>query len=229
MEEHDILTEDTTELICEEEQVQEIFEQEQYRSEEEFDQLLSHFVQSYQETHTIQEDQKELLHQLLIQPKEEMNLESYIKLMYLQGIVYEEAGNKNGARYCAMRMLWIKECLERPRKRKPRFLLFHSYEFTQEELAFLETYTGFIRDIYADINKKLFLLTAILFAISFVLLAFVLKANLLVAFVEALILGALNYLLQKKRMPDVFQKNQTEASAKYIEEDLMEFDRLYRY
>lgn len=208
--------------------MEEAFE-EQYQSEERFDETLAALYTVYHEAKSLTEQQAAQLHQLLIQPKEEMNLISYVHLMFLQGKQYEAAGNKNGARYCAMRMLWIKECLERPRKRKPRFLLFESYAFSEEELSFLVQYTDFLTAVYQDINKKLFLLTTALFIIAFALLAFALKLNILLAFVEALILGALNFLLQKRRMPDIFQKNQTDASAKYINEDLMEFDRIYRY
>ena len=108
-------------------------------------------------------DVQEALHDLMTHPKEELDDASYMKLMYMKGLCYEEQGNKNAARYCAMRMYAIQECMRNPRKKRPRFL---------------------------DLQT---------------------------------------YLLQKRRMPDIFQKNQLNAIEKYVEQEVLEFDRPIRF
>lgn len=66
-------------------------------------------------------DVQEPLHDLMTHPKEELDDASYMKLMYMKGLCYEEQGNKNAARYCAMRMYAIQECMRNPRKNAPVF------------------------------------------------------------------------------------------------------------
>ena len=46
---------------------------------------------------------------------------------------------------------------------------------------------------------------------------------------ESIMLGMLTYLLQKRRMPDIFQKNQLNAIEKYVEQEVLEFDRPIRF
>lgn len=59
---------------------------------------------------------EERLNVLIKQPKEQLDDESYLKIMFMKGVRYEELENKNAARYCAMRMLAIQECIKNPRK-----------------------------------------------------------------------------------------------------------------
>ena len=60
-------------------------------------------------------------------------------------------------------------------------------------------------------------------------IALLFKVNPMIAVVEALLIGLINYLLQKRKMPQMFQKNQTDASGKYIDNDLEEFETRFRY
>ena len=57
----------------------------------------------------------------------------------------------------------------------------------------------------------------------------VLKLNFLMSLLNAALIGLLNYILQKRRLPDMFQKNQTAAIEHYVEDDVLEFDRPVRY
>lgn len=95
--------------------------------------------------------------------------------------------------------------------------------------SFIERYTDFLEDTYRGINRRLLLIVGVLFLIVFLVLVLVLKIYIVIAALEALMLGMLTYLLQKRRMPDIFQKNQLNAIEKYVEETVLEFDRPIRF
>lgn len=169
------------------------------------------------------------LKSLIKHSKEDMDSISYFKVMFMEGMKYEQQDNKNAARYCAMRMLWMKECYHNRKKKRPRFLAFLEYEIPEEMNVFIIRYTDFIDGTYAFINRRLLIITSVLFFVVFLILTLFLRFNIFISLVEAFILGFLNYILQKNRMPDVFQKNQTNAIEHYVEADVLEFDRPIRY
>lgn len=169
------------------------------------------------------------LKELLTHTEDALNSEEYMKLMYMEGVKYEQQDNKNAARFCAMRMLKIKECYENPKKKRSRFLDMIPYTIPEEMLAFIERYTDFLEDTYKFIGKRLLLITAGLVVIVFLIFTFVLKLNVFMSLLNAALIGSLNYILQKRRLPDMFQKNQTAAIEHYVEDDVLEFDRPVRY
>ena len=171
-------------------------------------------------------DVQETLHDLMTHPKEELDDASYMKLMYMKGLCYEEQGNKNAARYCAMRMYAIQECMRNPRKKRPRFLDLQGYACSD---AFIERYTAFLEETYRGINRRLLMIVGILFLAVFLVLTLFLKIYFIIAALESIMLGMLTYLLQKRRMPDIFQKNQLNAIEKYVEQEVLEFDRPIRF
>ena len=154
---------------------------------------------------------------------------SYMKLMYMKGLCYEEQGNKNAARYCAMRMYAIQECMRNPRKKRPRFLDLQGYACSDAMNAFIERYTAFLEETYRGINRRLLMIVGILFLAVFLVLTLFLKIYFIIAALESIMLGMLTYLLQKRRMPDIFQKNQLNAIEKYVEQEVLEFDRPIRF
>lgn len=156
-------------------------------------------------------DVQETLHDLMTHPKEELDDASYMKLMYMKGLCYEEQGNKNAARYCAMRMYAIQECMRNPRKKRPRFLDLQGYACSDAMNAFIERYTAFLEETYRGINRRLLMIVGILFLAVFLVLTLFLKIYFIIAALESIMLGMLTYLLQKRRMPDIFQKNQLNA------------------
>ena len=174
-------------------------------------------------------DVQEPLHDLMTHPKEELDDASYMKLMYMKGLCYEEQGNKNAARYCAMRMYAIQECMRNPRKKRPRFLDLHGYACSDAMNAFIERYTAFLEETYRGINRRLLMIVGILFLAVFLVLTLFLKIYFIIAALESIMLGMLTYLLQKRRMPDIFQKNQLNAIEKYVEQEVLEFDRPIRF
>ena len=151
-------------------------------------------------------DVQETLHDLMTHPKEELDDASYMKLMYMKGLCYEEQGNKNAARYCAMRMYAIQECMRNPRKKRPRFLDLQGYACSDAMNAFIERYTAFLEETYRGINRRLLMIVGILFLAVFLVLTLFLKIYFIIAALESIMLGMLTYLLQKRRMPDIFQK-----------------------
>lgn len=174
-------------------------------------------------------DVQEPLHDLMTHPKEELDDASYMKLMYMKGLCYEEQGNKNAASYCAMRMYAIQECMRNPRKKRPRFLDLQGYACSDAMNAFIERYTAFLEETYRGINRRLLMIVGILFLAVFLVLTLFLKIYFIIAALESIMLGMLTYLLQKRRMPDIFQKNQLNAIEKYVEQEVLEFDRPIRF
>ena len=171
-------------------------------------------------------DVQETLHDLMTHPKEELDDASYMKLMYMKGLCYEEQGNKNAARYCAMRMYAIQECMRNPRKKRPRFLDLQGYACSDAMNAFIERYTAFLEETYRGINRRLLMIVGILFLAVFLVLTLFLKIYFIIAALESFMLGMLTYLLQKRRMPDIFQKNQLNAIEKYVEHNFHQYHNM---
>lgn len=194
-----------------------------------FDALLASIYDNFQLTQTVNEASAKSLKRLVCSPKEDMDSTSYVKIMYLYGIWYEQNNNKNAARYCAMRILTIMDCLHIPGKKRPRMLDIQPYQFPDDMESFVERYTDFLEQTYRNINRRLMVITGILFLVVFLVLVLVLRIGVFMAGMESLILGMLNYLLQKKRMPEIFQKNQLRAIEKYVDAELLEFDRPIRF
>lgn len=192
----------------------------------ELEEILSAFKEN---NNVFTEELEEKLSILIKNPKEVMDLESYLPIMYLEGMKYDQKENKNAARYCAMRILWMKECMEKKRKKRPRFLLFTPFTLSEDMILFMDKYTDFLENTYKFINRRLLMVTAVLFIVVFGVLTFFMQINFWFALVEAILLGIANYYIQKRRMPDIFQKNQLNAISKYVEEDVLEFDRPIRY
>ncbi len=199
-------------------------------SETDFDARLNALWERFSTLHNhANTDVQEALHDLLTHPKEELDDASYMKLMYMKGLCYEEQGNKNAARYCAMRMHAIQECMRNPRKKRPRFLDIQGYVCSDAMNVFIERYTAFLKDTYKGINRRLLMIVGILFLAVFLVLTLFLKIYFIIAALETIMLGMLTYLLQKRRMPDIFQKNQLNAIEKYVEPEVLEFDRPIRF
>lgn len=190
---------------------------------------LAKIYEQFLSTHSMSEALSSQLHQWMEHYKETLSISDYVHILYMEGIRYEQLDNKNAARYCAMRMLYIKERIQYPRRKRSRMLLFEPFTFNEDEEAFIERYTDFIQGVYQSINKKLVMLTAGLMLFVFVIVALILKVHPILALVEAFALGLINFLIQKRKMPEIFQKNQTDASGKHIEETLRSFDAVYRY
>lgn len=169
------------------------------------------------------------LHQWMESYRDTLAISDYVHVLHMEGIYYEQLDNKNAARYCAMRMLYVKERIQHPRKKRSKMLVFEPYEFSEDEEVFIERYTDFMEGIYRSIDKKLLMLTTILILIVFGIVCFLLKVHPVLALIEALLLGLINFLIQKRKMPEIFQKNQTDASGKHIEETLRSFDSVYRF
>lgn len=170
----------------------------------------------------------EYLKSLLKHPVGYIGIDCYIQVMYMMGCYYDQQDNRNAARYCAMRMLWMKECYEKPRKRRPRILDMHAYTFHHAMNSFMARYTDFLETTYRSIRHRLLMISLLLFSAACALFVFLIRIPIFMAALESFILCGLNYWIQMRRMPDMFQKNQTNAVEKYVEQELLSFDRPYR-
>lgn len=203
---------------------------EEKMSAKEFDEALEDVWQQYLSTEEQSFENLQMrLTGLLEHSKEDLDDASYMRLMYMKGLYYEEQNNKNAARYCAMRMYEIQECLQNPRKKRPRLLDLRGYVCEDAMLAFIQRYTDFLQDTYAQIEYRLRLLAGILFLGAFVVGWLVIRLHPIVSFLQALFLAALIYGLQRYRIPAMFFKKQVEAIASYVEDELLEFDRPIRF
>lgn len=177
----------------------------------------------------VDENLKEELTKILTYTEQDIDTDDYMKMMYMQGKKYEQQKNVNAVRYCAMRMLDIKECYENKKKKRPRFLDMIEYQFSDELNEFIIHYTDFLDDIYRQIERKLKLIVFIIIIVVFVTFTFLLKINPIFSLINACIIGILNYILQRKRLPEIFKTNQLNAIQSYVDEDVLEFDRPIRY
>ena len=53
------------------------------------------------------------------------------------------------------------------------------------------------------------------------------KVDPIIAFLEAFLLSGLNYYIQGRKMPSMFQKNQLRAIEQYVDSELQDFDARY--
>lgn len=166
---------------------------------------------------------------LLMNMKEDVDTKTYILMLYMEGVKYEGQDNKNAARYCALRIYAIAECMKNPRKKHPRNLNMQPYEYSEEINAFVVRYTDFLAETFRNINRRLFILTVVVFVLAACILMIILRISMLIAAIEAFILGILNYLLQKRKIPVIFMKNQLKAIESHVEEDVLAFDNPIRY
>ena len=74
------------------------------------------------------------------------------------------------------------------------------------------------------LQRRLLLLTLVLFLAVFILLSLLLNQTNSVAFIEALIITLLSFLYSYIRMPKLFMRSQLEAAGKNVENVLLEFD-----
>lgn len=201
----------------------------QYLNDEEFDQELSDIYEVFQRLNQrmIPELDTRLKH-LMKLGKENMDIRSYMLIIYLEGVKYKQEENKNATCFCAMRLLWMKECQKNLRKKRSRYLDMQPFDTPVEMDVFIDEITSFLNDVYTNMNRKLRILTLFLFLIVFGILVFVLHVSFLFGAIEALLIGSLNYIVQKRRLPDMFQKNQTNAVERFVEEEVLTFDRPYR-
>ena len=199
------------------------------RNEMDIKEKISQLYDEYMMQPSLQNVVIEKLHVLMKQMNETIDSQSYVHIQYMEGHHYEVNGNKNAARYCAMRMLHIKECLMHPKYRRSSMIFYEPYTIEGEEEAFMLRYTDFIQGVYQSINKKLLLISFGISTLLFVVIALLFKVNPMIAVIEALLIGLINYLLQKRKMPQMFQRNQTDTSGKYIDNDLEEFETRFRY
>lgn len=177
----------------------------------------------------VSDDIDQRMKALLQHTFEDLDAHTYMNVMALEGMKYDQSGQTNAARYCAMRMLWIHECYTNRKKKRPRFLILNEFQMDMKMEEFLNKYTDFLEGTYAIIDRKLKMITIGMFLIVFVILALFLKFGVFASLLVSSILGLLNYIMQKVRLKDLFQKNQTKAIESYVEEDVLEFDRPVRY
>lgn len=200
-------------------------ENETTSSQEELESIYDTFKQ--QERHVDETLNKRL--NTFIGQVSELDTKTYVEVLYMEGRKYEEQDNKNAARYCALRIHAIQECYINPRKKRPRNLDMKDYDFPEDMDDFVNCYTDFLEETYQNINHRLLIVTIILFILAAIALIFILHISIIFAAMEALLLGMLNYILQKRKMPIVFMRNQLHAIEHHVEENVLEFDRPIRF
>ena len=167
------------------------------------------------------------LKELLLKAPSSIHSNTYIEVMYMLGKYYDLKENRNGARYCAMRMLQMKEQQEKTHKKGMRNIEAVAFEFSLSMNGFLHKYTDFLEQVYHSIRMKLLIVSGLLLFVAFMILRIFAKVNPIIAFLEAFLLSGLNYYIQGRKMPSMFQKNQLRAIEQYVDSELQDFDARY--
>lgn len=208
------------------EEENEVFVEEEQDGED-FDGALHAIYQRFCETRELTSEDREALLALFKKPKQHMDIASYVCMMYMIGMSYEQKDNRNASRYCAMRLLRVKESIEKPRRKRPRYLVMQPYTFEEDTVDFIQKYTEFLEEKYQKIRVRLRITSTVLLILVFVILV-LFRITMFLAAIEAVIVSVLNYLIQTRKLPEMFQKNQIIVIEKYVDEDVIAFDRLYR-
>lgn len=165
--------------------------------------------------------------QLMAHPKEDMDVKSYMQMFYMMGCKYSQNDNKNAALYCAMRLLWMKKCLQDRRMKRPRLLTMQEFEIPASMDSYIAAQTAFMENKIIVIERKLRILSVILFFVFFVI-SYLVFQTIWISMMQSLLLCLLNYLIQKRRFPVMFMKRQSNAVAHYAEQELLTFDHPYQ-
>lgn len=161
--------------------------------------------------------------------KDELTSASYLKVMHMVTMKCQSEDKKNAERYCSLRMMEILKLQEGKKGKRPAYLSFTEFKAPQELRDVIEKNTSFLAKVVGDINKRLMLMNVVIFLALVAFLYIFLKLSILLALVEALILGFINYLLNSRRLPKMFLRKQLDVLIPYVEEDVLEFDRPVRY
>lgn len=168
------------------------------------------------------------LHELLVRAKVDMDANSHMKLLYMSAKRYQAKGNRNACAYCAMRMKSLQN-LYHGRKKKPRLLLLNPIDTTPKQIQFIQEETAFMEDFLKDMYRKSFTMSIFLFIVLFIIVLFVLKLTPVYALLEAFLMTALAYIINKLRLPTMFERKQLDVLAKHCEHDLLELDAPIRF
>ena len=153
---------------------------------------------------------------------------TYLKIMFMKGIYYENKDNKNAARFCSLRMMQVLEALNNPKVKRSNYMEYEEEQLHDDMEGFMYRYNEYLEEVHRKMNSRLSGIILVVFAIFFVLLL-IAGFTFLFSLINALLITMLNYFIQKKRMPKLFMNKQLKAIEKYVENDLLEFDRYIRY
>ena len=192
---------------------------------EQIQKLYDDFVKQDEQ---VDEALNERLKAILLSEDEDVDVKAYMQVMYMEGKQYHAHSNTNAARYCALRLLQIEECMHKKRK-VPQFLEMCEYEVPSTMQVFIDEYTSFLDDIYSYITKRILLITMILMVVIGFVFYFVFHISIAFSILNAVVIATINFVVQKRRLPEMFQTNQLDASRKFVDADVLEFDRPIRY
>ncbi len=153
-----------------------------------------------------------------------ISVEEYLKVMQLFFRKYEKEHNREGQHYCAIRMLQLQRYVKSRSGRHQKYELISGREIPDAYAAYIYDKSRFYRETFRMLQRRLLLLTLVLFLAVFILLSLLLNQTNSVAFIEALIITLLSFLYSYIRMPKLFMRSQLEAAGKNVENVLLEFD-----
>ena len=198
-------------------------------TQEAFDTLLQSvwerfvkFDYSYKEV--MQQD----LQTLFVKAKQDMDADSYVKLLFICAKRYEYEDKKRACAYCVMRIAEILKLAKR-KKKAPRFLRMNPIAPCAKRDAFIQEKTDFIKPHIKEMDQKLQLMTLGVFVILVLLLVLFLSTPWIYAIIEAILLGGFAYLINRIRLPKMFWKKQLDALANDVEQEVLELDMPIRF
>ncbi|MEG0520538.1 MAG: hypothetical protein RR440_05160 [Erysipelotrichaceae bacterium] len=193
-------------------------------NQDEFNQSINSIFDTYKTSNSLD---KQTLDTITIHPKEDLDSDTYLKLLYLWGKDYEANKNPNAARFCALRMMQVIQACSGLAK-KPRHLKLVNQSQDKDILDYVSKWCDFLNETYAFIRKRLLILSIVVGIISGILLM-ISKVNLLFVLIFTIVIIILINLIFYNRVRKKFYKKQVKALIEFVDEALIEFDRPVYY
>ncbi|MEF9961212.1 MAG: hypothetical protein RR863_04615 [Erysipelotrichaceae bacterium] len=193
-------------------------------NQDEFNQSINSIFDTYKTSNRLD---KPTLDYITIHPKEDLDSDTYLKVLYLWGKDYEVNKNPNAARFCALRMMQVIQACSGLAK-KPRHLKLVNQSQDKDILDYVSKWCDFLNETYAFIRKRLLILSIVVGILSGILLV-ISKVNILFVLIFTITIIILINLIFYNRVRKKFYKKQVKALIEFVDEALIEFDRPVYY
>ncbi|MEG0265100.1 MAG: hypothetical protein RSC93_04400 [Erysipelotrichaceae bacterium] len=189
-------------------------------TKDEFNQSINFIFDKYKTSNIL--DKEELCY-ITTNPKEDLDSDTYLKVLYLWGKDYEMSKNPNGARFCGLRMMLVIQACSGLAK-KPRHLELINLTQDKDILDYVSKWCDFLNETNSFIRKRLFILSIVVGIISGILLILN-KVTILFVCIFTITITILINLIFYNRVRKKFYKKQVNALFEFVDEALIEFDR----
>ena len=192
------------------------------------EQALMQIYEDYLNMNMMSDGINQRINEIIKCDYEKISSNTYLKIMYMKGIRYENDDNKNAARFCSLRMMQVIDTIHNPKIKRSSYMEYEEEILSDDMEGFMYRYNEFLDEVNRKMHSRLSGYCLIVFAL-FLILLIIAGLGFLFALTNAIMLTMINYFIQKSRMPKLFMNKQLKAIEKYVEADLLDFDRYIRY